>query len=641
MGGTEDRWARCLTNSLHRQGGPPNYAYSAAIKRVSVIIMRSLTLTARRLSGPHRRIATAAVIGMVLIAALSYGVLSWANSHAATLSDISAKQSARTHAGLLASELQKFRLLPIVLIEYPDVHAVLERDDAGAISRLNGKLELLAARTDAAVIYVMRPDGRTIAASNWRQSDSFLGHDWRFRPYFAEALRKGSAELFALGTVSSRPGLYIARRISRGHQPLGVIVVKVDFDHLEAAWARQTGPTFVTDQDGVVMITSRPKWRFRSLRPLSAEKVAMATRTLQFGRRPIGPIDLTFDGATVHQPATGGEINYRAASIPVPLAGGELTFLQPLAPAAASANATARLIILAGVILVAVVLAIMLRAREKALLQVATRRMLESEVTLRTAELTEVNRKLIEESREREQADRSLRAAREELAQANRLGSIGQITAGVAHEINQPVAAIRTFAENAGQFLDRGRPESARDNLGLIVDLTARIGRITAELRAFSRRGTPTINEVEVQAAIDGALLLMGDRIRSQGVTLDRAGREQGVRVMADRVRLEQVLINLIQNGLEALDGRPEPHLQISIGREGKNGVILEVADNGPGVPAELVDEIFTPFVTGRPDGLGLGLGIARDIAREFGGDLAIVRSILGGAGFQLSLKRA
>jgi two-component system C4-dicarboxylate transport sensor histidine kinase DctB len=175
----------------------------------------------------------------------------------------------------------------------------------------------------------------------------------------------------------------------------------------------------------------------------------------------------------------------------------------------------------------------------------------------------------------------------------------------------------------------------------LIVDLTARIGTITAELRAFARRGTPTIDAVEVKAAIDGALLLMGDRIRSQGVMLDQSGKAQGVRVMADRVRLEQVLINLIQNGIEALDGRAEPHLQISIEREGKDGVILEVADNGPGVPPELVDEIFTPFVTGRPNGLGLGLGIARDIAREFGGELVIARSALGGAGFRLSLKRA
>ncbi|MBN8817548.1 MAG: sensor histidine kinase [Sphingomonas sp.] len=598
-------------------------------------------LTAQRLLSLRYRMAVAVLVGVVLIAVASLGVMRWANGRATAVSDVSALQTARINAGLLASELQKFRLLPLVLIEYPDVRSVLERESPDDIAFLNGKLELLANRTDAAVIYVLRPDGRTIAASNWRRKDSFVGHDWRFRSYFSEALRTGSAELFALGMVSSRPGLYIARRIDHDGQPLGVIVVKVEFDRLETAWARHVGPTFVTDRDGVVIITSRPEWRFRAVKQLTPEKLSSANKSLQFGRLPIHPIDLSFEGATVREQASRGEVSYRAASLPVPLAGGKLNFLQPLAPAAASATASARLAILAGVILVAGVLGIMFRVREKVLLQVMAREMLESEVTLRTAELTEVNRQLIKESREREQADRSLRAAREELAQANRLGSIGQITAGVAHEINQPVAAIRTFAENAAQFLDRDLPERARANLSLIVDLTARIGTITAELRSFARRRTPLMSAVEVSAAIDGSLLLIGDRIRSQGVILDRLGPQEGIHVLADRVGLEQVLINLLQNGLEALEGQPEPHLRIRVQLEGEQGVLLEVSDNGPGVPPDLVDQIFTPFVTGRPDGLGLGLGIARDIAREFGGELLIVRSVLGGAAFRLCLRRA
>lgn len=584
---------------------------------------------------------TAAVVGMALIAALSLGIMRWAHGHAAARSDVSAAQMGQIHAGLLARQLQTFRLLPLVLVEYPDVHAALERNDPDAVARLNGKLELLAERTDAAAIYVMRSDGRSIAASNWRRPDSFVGYDWQFRSYFREALRVGSAELFALGTVSHRPGLYIARRIGSGGRNLGVIVVKVEFDKLEAAWARQAGPTFVTDRDGVVIITSRPEWRFQTMRALTIEKVASAARNQQFGQSPIKPIHLKFDGAAVRRSTPAGEIDYRMSSVPVPLAEGELRFLQPLAPAIESASATARLVIMVGVILVAGVIAWMLRAREKAVMQVTTRRMLESEVTARTAELTELNRLLIEESRERERADGDLRLAREELAQANRLASIGQITASVAHEINQPVAAIQTFAENAGKFLDRGRPERARANLNLIVDLTARIGTITGELRNFAKRGTAQISAVEVGAAIDGSLLLIGDRIRSQGVTLERAGDGQDVRVAADRVGLEQVLINLIQNGLEALEGQVEPRLRITVDLDGANGVIVDVADNGPGLRAELTDRIFAPFVTGRPDGLGLGLGIARDISREFGGELDITRSILGGAGFRLSLRRA
>lgn len=598
-------------------------------------------VTAWQISGSHRRIAIAAMVGLILIAALSFGAMRWAKAHAEAETDITAAQVARSHAGLLASRLQTLRLLPHVLIEYPDVSAVLERDDPAVVERLNGKLELLAARTDAAAIYVMGMDGRTIAASNWRWPDSFVGHDWGFRPYFAEAMRSGSAELFALGTVSRRPGLYTARRIGDPKRPLGVIVVKVSFSELESGWARQAGPTLVTDRDGVVMITSRPAWRFKALRALPVEKVAAAARSLQFGDVPIGPIDLVFDGTTVDQPITGGKVRYRAATISVPLAGGELKFLQPLAPAVESATANAGLAILAGVIVVAVVLGVMLRAREKALMQVTTRRMLESEVALRTAELTSVNHQLIEESGERERADRNLRWAREELAQANRLASIGQITAGVAHEINQPVAAIQTFAENANQFLERGQPDRVRVNLSLIVDLTARIGAITAELRGFSRRSPPTIGPVKVGAAIDGALLLTGDRIRSQGVVLERAGDGQDICVAADRVRLEQVLINLIQNGLEALEGHGYPRFCIRVDAGEQDRVIIDVSDNGPGVPADLADEIFTPFVTGRPDGLGLGLGIARDIAREFGGELEFVRSVLGGAGFRLSLRRA
>lgn len=603
--------------------------------------LHRVILTAWRLSGAHRRIAIAAMSGLFLIAALSLSAMRWADAHALRETDVTAAQVAHSHAGLLASRLQTLRLLPHVLIEYPDVSAVLEHDDPGVVTRLNGKLELLAARTDAAAIYVMRMDGRTIASSNWRAIDSFVGHDWGFRPYFAEALRAGAAELFALGTVSRRPGLYIARRIDGAGRPLGVIVVKVSFSELETGWARQAGPTLVTDGDGVVMITSRPEWRFKALRELPLEKVAAAKRSLQFGGVPISPIDLVFDGANVDQLPLGGRIRYRAASISMPLAGGELKYLHPLAPAVEGATANARVAILAGVILVALVLGFMLRAREKALLQVTTRRMLESEVTARTAELTEVNHRLIKESGERERADRNLRLAREELAQANRLASIGQITAGVAHEINQPVAAIQTFAENAEQFLERGRPDRVQVNLGLIVELTARIGTITSELRSFARRSPPSIGSVDLGAAIDGALLLTGDRIRSQGVLLERICNGEHVHVAADRVRLEQVLINLIQNGLEALEGHPTPRFQINVDVKDRGNVIVDVSDNGPGVPVALVDEIFTPFVTGHPNGLGLGLGIARDITREFGGELELVRSVLGGAGFRLSLRRA
>lgn len=583
------------------------------------------------------RVAAVAAIGLALILGAWWAALHWATAHARNVSDEQAAQIARSQSGLLSSELQKYRLLPLVLTEYPDVAAILEAGDPASASRLNPKLETLAERTNAAVIYVIRNDGRTIAASNWRLRTSFVGQDYSYRPYFREALRDGSAELYALGAVSARPGLFIAQRVMRAGRTIGVVVVKVEFDRLEAVWARQPGPTFVTDANGIILLTSRPEWRFHSLHPLGAAEGARLRATRQYGNLPLEPIGLNFEGHAAWREALGDGPGFRMAIVPSDLKGGELQYLQPLAPALASANATARAVTVAGLALIALVIGFLLRARERAALQAQARGNLEREVALRTSELIEANRLLKEESREREQADERLRSAREELAQANRLGYIGQITTSVAHEINQPVAAIRTFAENAAQFLDRSKTDQVRSNLKTIVDLTGRIGSITAELRSFSRRGARVAGPVAINDVVEGALMLVGDRLRSSGVTLERRGGVRSVSVVADRVRLEQVLINLLQNAAEALEGTDDPRITLSIAAAG-GFVTIEIADNGPGVPPGLSDELFAPFVTGRAGGLGLGLGIARDIAREFGGDLLLASSSADGAVFRLRL---
>jgi two-component system C4-dicarboxylate transport sensor histidine kinase DctB len=571
--------------------------------------------------GAGRRLIWAALLALLLLAMIAVAAFGWAAGHARVASDAAAEQQARSASRRLAGELQKFRLLPLVLTEYPDVRTVLGSGDAGAARRMNDKLELLADRTDAAVIYLIARDGRTIAASNWRRPQSFVGQNYGFRPYFRDAMAKGSAELFALGTVSGRPGLFIARRVEEGGRALGVIVVKVEFGGLEAEWARQPLATFVTDDHGVVIITSRPDWRFRTLAPIDERTRAAIRAVLQFGDLPLTPLPLTKDGATW----ANGDARYREAAVPVPMAGARLHAFQPLAPAEASANATARTAILIAFILLAALLTWVFRAREKQRLQEEARHMLEIEVAARTADLVEANRRF--------------RAAREELSQASRLGTIGQITAGVAHEINQPVAAIRGFAENAGTFLDRGDPGKARDNIGTIVALTERIATIIAELRSFARRSTPALGPVEIARVIDGALLLVGDRIREHGVTVERVGEAPGMRCIADRVRLEQILVNLLQNALDALTGRPDPRIRIETRAEGD--IAITVADNGPGIAPDVADNLFTPFVTGKADGLGLGLGIARDIAREFGGALDSVASPLGGAAFRLEVRRA
>jgi two-component system C4-dicarboxylate transport sensor histidine kinase DctB len=577
------------------------------------------------------RIALATLAAVLGISLLWFAADRWASGEAGAVTRDAALQAARDRAGLLSSELQKFRLLPLVLVEYPDVAAAVAPGGAAASKRLDRTLELLARRTDAAAIYVIDAHGRTVAASNAQLPTSFVGQNYGFRPYFRDAMRSGASELFALGTVSGRPGLYLARRLGDGS---GVVVVKVEFDPLEQSWARGGGISFVTDTHGVILITSKPEWRFRTTHRLDPAMIAHARETLQFGAAPLqpAPLALAGDGATVT--GEGRPVAYRVGTIAVPLTGAHLVHMTPLAPALAAATTRVRLWLLALLLVIGLATGVVIRSRERRNMQLRARHALEEEVAHRTAELRDANEQLRVESRQRAAADRRYRAAREELTQANRLGSIGQITAGVAHEINQPVAAIRTYAENAELFLERDQAEAARGNLASIVELTGRIGTITAELRNFARKRTAAPEPVDLVSAIDGALLLGGDRIR------DMASVEvpAGVTVLADRVRLEQILLNLLQNAAEALGGVASPRIVISV-RDGAT-VELVVADNGPGVDKAVAAEIFTPFVTAKTDGLGLGLGIARDIAREFGGELDSVRSPLGGAAFRLTLRR-
>lgn len=556
----------------------------------------------------------------------------WAYSSARTAGDSDARQLARSNASLFDSELQKFRLLPAVLVEYPGVAALL-RAPADDPMPLNRRLETLAQRTGAAAIYVIATNGRTIAASNYRLPTSFVGQNYGFRPYFTDALAQGTSELFALGTVSGRPGLFIARRIGPAGAPLGVVVTKIEFDRIETSWRAQAGATFVADRHGVVIVSSRPEWRFHRLRALQPMEKAEIARTRQFNELPLAPLPVAFSEGDAR---FAGD-TYRRAVLSVALEGAVLTALSPLDPALASARARGRLAVVGIGIVIAGIVLWLVRQRERQMLQHAARRELEAKVLERTAELCDVNAQLMREGAKRQRSEERYRRSREELAQANRLATLGQVAAGVAHEINQPVAAIRTYSENAAAFIGRGMADKAGDNLVQVIQLTDRIAQITGELRTFARRKTPNIGPVRLDEAIEAALLLVHHRVAGLGTEVVWNSAEADHSVAADRVRLEQVFVNLIQNALDAaVEGR-DGRLEIRIDQQ-EGLAAVSFADNGGGVPAAVRRKLFTPFATGREEGLGLGLAIARDILREFGGDLVLTSTGRAGSVFTATL---
>ena len=576
----------------------------------------------------------------VLLLTLAAALMLRVYAHRQAVADLRADATriARQQERLLNSELQRFRLLPIVLVEYPDLGNALRNGSRRAAERLNEKLRGLAERTGAPVIYAIDRQGRTVSASNAGQPDSFVGRNYNFRPYFRQALAHGTSEYFALGNTSHRAGLFLARRIGPADAPDGVIVVKVEFGRIAQAWASDPGQSLLTDDHGVVVVTSDPGALFTTMKPLTRGARGEIDDAQQFGgvRLRPAPYRLVLGGWAIDREGN----RHVVARVAVPLPGWRLIHLLPSRSAFRAADSWVRSVtalIGAGLLALALI-GIWRRTRAERVAE--AREALEAEVARRTAELRATNDRLTIEIAERIRADQRFRAAREELAQANRLGSLGSITAGVAHEINQPVAAIRTLAENARTFLSRAAPDKAAGNLATIVDLTERISSIVQEMRRFVRRGTHGIGPVALDAVLDGTMLLIGDRFRSAGVVLERPTDEPLPVVIAGRVRLEQVLVNLLQNALDAVADRPNPRVRMSV-REEQDSVELTVEDNGPGLDPEIAPEIFTPFVTGKPDGLGLGLGIARDIMREFGGMLDTIPSSLGGAGFIIRLRRA
>ena len=576
-----------------------------------------------------------ALIGYAIFAALTLKITRQAaieNLHNQGISIVT------TQANELKSKLQKFLLVPVILSENPDVTQALNDSEHSATLRLNEKLKSLSEQTDATYIFAVDKQGRTVASSNYQEADSFVGRDYKFRPYFKQAMSEGKAEYYAKGETTGRPGLFLAGRVSNDLGPIGAIVVKVEFSDISSRWNDPFSTSFVVNNDGIILFSGDTELNFSTIEDLSDAKQAEILEARQFGLEPLSPSNLDLNASpypldkqgqkTVMSQVEISELDWR------------LIRTNPIKLAISDANNRAQLTIL---LVGGGLLTFMLLWRRRIFKEIEKTKLtnlLKSEVAKRTRELSETNEKLEYEIEEREKVNIRFRAAREELAQANRLGSIGAITASVAHELNQPVAAIRTFAENGVKFLKRGNTDQTSNNLESIVSLTDRIGSISTELRRYARRGSHAITSVDIEDVFEGITLLMGEQLRADGIQLKIQGDLANLPpVKAGRVRLEQVIVNLLQNARDALQNRPDPIVEIST-KSTLDSVEIIIGDNGPGIEPTILKDIFTPFVTTKPHGMGMGLGIAKDIMTDFEGTIEPTSTQLGGAAFLLRLKR-
>ena len=535
--------------------------------------------------GKRVRLGIAAIVTVAAIVAAFAAAEQVSSRRAVAGVSRSAAASAILLAASFRRELDKFRLVPIVLADDAEARAALASGDPARLAALNPKLEALSRETRAANVYLLDARGVAVVASNWRRRGSFLGDDYGYRSYFRTAWREGAAEQFALGQRSKRPGLYISRRLIDRGRPVGVVVVKVDFDALEREWRAIGTPAFATDGRDIMLVSSNPAWRFQTVGRLGDVDRARARRSLEYGAVPLVQNALfANDRVAPAFSAAAGSRPYVAASAAVE-DGWRVHVLAPVDAAVAAARATVRLGF-AITLLTAIALFLVWRQRRRA----ATARQ----------EATTAAR---------------LAAMNDQLEQANKLAVLGQITAGVGHEMAQPVAAIAAHAHAARALIDRDRAVDAIGPIRRIEEMTQRIGVITRELRGFARRASGDMEAVPVAEVVAGVALLLRHRLDALGATI--VGEGAAVTVRAERVRLEQVLMNLVQNALDA-GGR---RISITATPTGDR-VRIAVADDGPGVSAAARAMLFQPFRTTKADGLGLGLVISHDIVAGMGGSL-------------------
>ncbi|CVI64621.1 MULTISPECIES: sensor histidine kinase [Agrobacterium] len=606
---------------------------------------------------PHsqakRRAQWLALAGLWLL--VSLGVLlvadEFARNQALRMAGSEAATDAELKIALLNVALERPRAIPLVLSGDPDLAAALDGGGAPALDRLNRKLEGLIEGTQSSVIYVTGPTGLTIASSNWRQDDSFVGSNYAFREYFQAAMKTGMSEHYALGNVSRRPGLYISRRIDAADgRPLGVVIAKVEFNRLETDWNIGGKPVYVVDRSGVVLMTSVPEWRFKTVEPIDEAQRKIISESLQFGNEALSTLPFraarrASEGVPlihVDEPGSARGV-YLRLEVPVPTTSWTLHYLQPVAPTLNAIIREGRVVALATLMPLMALSALWLWRRHKALKEKEeeqrARAELEMKVQERTRDLTKTRDHLQAEITLHEKTTGELRNVQHELVQANRLSILGQVAAGVAHEINQPVATIRAFADNARTLLKRDRLAEANENLEDIAALTERIGTITTDLKILARKGRTAAEPVSVRLVIEGAVMLLRSRFSGQMDALDIALPDQDLKVLGSRIRLEQILINLLQNALEATETIDTARVEVRV-REESDMIVISVSDNGTGIPEAIRAQLFSPFNTSKESGLGLGLVISNDIASDYGGRIEVTSSEAG-TSFSVYLKRA
>ncbi|HSF93543.1 MAG TPA: ATP-binding protein [Thermohalobaculum sp.] len=561
------------------------------------------------------------------------------------------------HVEVVRGWLGRYRALAPVYARDPEVVALLaDPGDVAQLDIVNRKLSAWTTMSGASDTYLLDAAGTAIAASNWADEVSFVGKDYSYRPYYRQAMQGRLGRFFALGTASLKRGYYFSHPVRIRDRIAGAAVVKVGVDEIEQDLRTSTDEVFITDDSGVIVLAGNPDWRLKTLGPLSEDERSRIGADRQYDLDTLVPAPI--DGITRQPAADGveqvsarpdgsGADTQRFLHLTQPMAaeGWTMHLLADAAPARAQGLTVT--ILAASVLMAAGLGAAMLWQRRRRLIERLTEReharaLLERTVDERTAELRDTNLRLEGEIAERIVAEAELRRTQADLVQAGKLAALGQMSAALSHEFNQPLTAVRSYAENAIAFMERGSQDQAARNIARISTLTQRMAQLSRHLSSFARKPEADSRPVKLADVFDETLGLLHGRLERAGIEPAIHGLDGDTRVIGGSVRLQHVFMNLIGNAIDALRGQRDAVIEVGVATTGET-VTVTVADNGPGISEANLTRIFDPFFTTKTvgKGLGLGLSISYNIIRDFGGTIRAGNRPGGGAIFTVTLRRA
>ena len=550
---------------------------------------------------------------MLLVSAISVGSFVALVQYFSQQESVQTQKTATFFARTIDESLGRLAHLPFVLSHYPAVADALAENDGTTLDPL---LHSFAVRANADQIFLMDINGQTIAASNYQSPNSFIGNFYTFRPYFRQAILGNTGRFYAIGATTGEPGYFISAPVyDHGGNVFGVVVVKTSLQALTQAWQQSGMNILVSNADSVVVLASTRENQFRTLQPLSTHARLTLEKAQQFGDEPLLPLD--WQVGKNGQAVLNGT-PYLLTRHAIAQEDWTLNLLSDLSGIRQQAAliVAGALVLLLGMIIASIVFR-SARLRKALAQSDAARGRLQAEIEVRKATETE------------------LTAAQDALERTSRLAALGQLSASITHELGQPISAMRNYL--AAEEISR---EVAPDSLNPVLSgLVDRMQNINNQLRGFASPGIRSTLPFDLREACDAALELVAHSLAAKDITLVKTYAEVAVVVSGSQPQIEQVLINLLRNALDALDAQSVREITVQVGHSDTRAFV-RVADTGPGLGGRSLADLETPFMTTKPSGQGMGLGLAisAQIAKDMKGRLEATERAEGGAVFTLWL---